>query len=266
MINDVIDDHILFFCMEKSASATAALEMRLSALEELVQTLRGRVAQLEGDAAARHPAASAASTSADRKPSAKAKEKKKPKTSAANPPTAVGTATSDAVAAHPETGSAAASDMIAVRPTLDGTRLGQSNPAAVEQSRYVSIDVECVATGAGHNDRAPCSVAIVTADERTLLDERFLPEAAVKSFLTQLTGIRAEDFAGVTQTLADVLPRIRACLGPDTVIVGQNPKSDIEWLGLEEGVDFKSIVDLSLVFEVFCCTSHWIILSKIVLR
>lgn len=117
-------------------------------------------------------------------------------------------------------------------------------------SRYVSVDVECVATGPGHNDRAPCSVAIVDLDETELLNAFFRPALPIFSYLTELTGIQESDLLGCTETLEDIRPMIEQCLGPDTVIVGQNPQGDVDWLNLKEGIDYHSLIDLSVVFEV----------------
>lgn len=135
-------------------------------------------------------------------------------------------------------------------PTVPKETGNQKQSAPVK--KYVSIDVECVATGPGHNDRAPCSVAIVDLDETELLNAFFRPTIPIFSYLTELTGIQESDLVGCGDTLEDVRPLIAKCLGPDTVIVGQNPQGDIEWLNLKEGIDYDSLIDLSVVFEVRC--------------
>ncbi|GCA65256.1 hypothetical protein KIPB_016687, partial [Kipferlia bialata] len=37
---------------------------------------------------------------------------------------------------------------------------------------YLALDVECVASGYGHNDRTPCWVAIVDLQGTVLLDKK----------------------------------------------------------------------------------------------
>jgi hypothetical protein len=77
------------------------------------------------------------------------------------------------------------------------------------QALYMSIDVECVATGLRHNDRAVAQIALVdqarpcrapavrvplltprppTQFEQPLLNLYVRPEEAVVSYLTPLTG------------------------------------------------------------------------------
>jgi DNA polymerase III epsilon subunit-like protein len=116
---------------------------------------------------------------------------------------------------------------------------------------FVSLDVECVATGYGHNDREPCSVFIVSVErEEVILNETFQPAGQIVSYLTELTGITASDFTNASESLSDVMVRVRASLGPNTVIVGQNPGNDIAWLGLVKGVDFLDVIDLSEELKV----------------
>ena len=48
--------------------------------------------------------------------------------------------------------------------------------------KYVSIDVECVATGRRHNARSVALVAIVDQDERVLLMKKVKPSETIVSF------------------------------------------------------------------------------------
>ena len=59
--------------------------------------------------------------------------------------------------------------------------------------RFLSIDVECVATGIRHDAREVCYVSVVDADEKILLSKKVKPEKPVVSYLTPLTGIRKGD-------------------------------------------------------------------------
>lgn len=60
-----------------------------------------------------------------------------------------------------------------------------------ESSKQVlSIDVECVATGYTHLDRAPCSVAIVNDQCEILFDSLIKPNKPVVSDLFPFSGVR----------------------------------------------------------------------------
>ena len=101
---------------------------------------------------------------------------------------------------------------------------------------YVSIDVECVATGRCHDARSVALVAIVDQDERVLLMKKVKPSETIVSFLTPLTGLREGDLEDGEQ-LSSVLEEVKRLLGPDVVLVGQGVKNDVNWLNLREGED-----------------------------
>ena len=95
-----------------------------------------------------------------------------------------------------------------------------------------SIDVECVATGVQHHDRAVAQISLVDAQCNPILNLYVRPDKPVVSYLTPLTGMTQEhldaqgtDFASAVQTLRSQLP-------PSSVLVGQNILKDVEWLGL----------------------------------
>lgn len=121
-------------------------------------------------------------------------------------------------------------------------------------THIVSIDVECAATTEDHNGRAVCSVGMVDEFGRPLLDFLVRPQEgapAVLSYLTPLTGVRREDVDARGVSLPEGLKQLRALLTPHTVIVGQNILKDMQWLGLREGADFGSLIDLSALFRVW---------------
>lgn len=94
---------------------------------------------------------------------------------------------------------------------------------------FLSIDVECVATGCGHLDRTPVSVAVVDMNESLLFDEKINPGCIIHSYLTELTGFTAEDFVS-KRSLAEVMVDVRSFLGPNVVLIGQGIENDIRWL------------------------------------
>ena len=115
---------------------------------------------------------------------------------------------------------------------------------------YFSIDVECVATGNEHNARDVAQIALVDQFERCLLNVYVKPPEGKKvhSYLTPLTGITEDVLSAHGVPLEDAMQHVRAALPPHAVLVGQNIAKDVEWLRLEEGKDFTSLVDLAGVW------------------
>ena len=95
---------------------------------------------------------------------------------------------------------------------------------------FVSIDVECVATGKGHSDRAPCWLGAVNSVGKVLMDEIMQVKGPIASPLTELTGVTREiiDKRGIPFDKARA--KLIAILGPKSVIVGQRPQGDIKWM------------------------------------
>ncbi len=118
--------------------------------------------------------------------------------------------------------------------------------------KIFSLDVECVATGRRHvnDDRDVCIVAVVDQNEKVLLKKKVKPEKPVVSYLTPLTGVRAGDLDDAP-TVASVIAEVKSLLGPNAVLVGQNIQSDIEWLRLEQGVDYGRTVEVSEMFSSY---------------
>ena len=114
----------------------------------------------------------------------------------------------------------------------------------------MSVDVEAVASGPGHKDRVPAWVAVVDGSGATILD-RIISVDTIFSPLTMVTGLTLEDIKTRGAELTEVLAAVRAELGSDVVLVGQNVQSDVDWLGLRPGIDFMRLVDLSEVFKVW---------------
>ncbi|CAE7213249.1 REX4 [Symbiodinium sp. CCMP2456] len=114
---------------------------------------------------------------------------------------------------------------------------------------FVALDVECAATGRGHNDRAPCRVAVVDFHGGTLLDELVAVPGMV-SPLTAITGLTTEQIEG-GRPYDDVVADVKALLGPHVTVVGQAPFVDIEWLGLRAGVDFRESIDIAEHFRTW---------------
>lgn len=114
---------------------------------------------------------------------------------------------------------------------------------------FFAIDVECVATGAGVDDRDVARIAVVNEDEDVAFDQHVMPDKPIVSYLTQLTGISESNLVGAP-SLAEAMVKLRAILPRDSVIVGQSIKKDLEWLGLVQGEDYKQAFDVANLFRI----------------
>ena len=68
-----------------------------------------------------------------------------------------------------------------------------------------------------------------------VLDELVRPANAVLNYHTRFSGITAEMLAPVATTRADVVPRLRALLTADTLLVGHSLENDLRALKLLHG-------------------------------
>jgi RNA exonuclease 4 len=80
---------------------------------------------------------------------------------------------------------------------------------------------------------------------QVILDIVVKPDKPVVSYLTALTGLTQEIIDSKGVWLPDAVQQLRSCLPRDAVLVGQNILQDVQWLGLREGTDFKSCLDLA---------------------
>lgn len=113
-----------------------------------------------------------------------------------------------------------------------------NNTSSVSAQEFLSFDVECIATGFGHLDRAPVSLCIVNSKEEVIFHEVFCPDVQVRSYLTFITGFGEADLAGkrtFSEVLSEVLPRY---FNPNLVLVGQGIKNDIRWLKVRRKLFF----------------------------
>jgi len=147
---------------------------------------------------------------------------------------------------------AAAQDQVKV---VDNSR---KQAEKVHKWRYYSMDVEAVATGYGHSDRAPAWVSVVDEDGNVLLDERIRVPHCV-SALTQLTGLSTDEVRTSGGTFTEVRAKVIDILGgPDAVLVGQSIFGDVDWMKLEQGRDFGHTVDLLHCFKhYFRAATKW---------
>lgn len=114
-----------------------------------------------------------------------------------------------------------------------------------------SLDVECVAVGRTHekSDREPCSLALVNGFGRNVMHTLIKPVKPVVSYLTPFTGLREGDLdTDSSISLKRAVAELKGHLSRRSILVGQNPEGDAEWMRLRRGADFQGLVDLSEVF------------------
>ena len=91
-----------------------------------------------------------------------------------------------------------------------------------------SLDVECVAVGKTHmsNDIAPAKFALVDSQGKTVCVQYIRPEKRIVSYLTPLSGVRAEDLEGAV-SLEEAVDILKSHLPKDAILVGQRVDTDI---------------------------------------
>ena len=79
---------------------------------------------------------------------------------------------------------------------------------ATSASRVLAIDVECVATGYTHEDRAPCSVAVVDEQCQLIFSSLIKPIGKCVSDLYAFTGLRLSEL-DQAPTYDEVMAKVR---------------------------------------------------------
>lgn len=143
---------------------------------------------------------------------------------------------------------------------LDVVSMSNTGSGVSPSLNYFCIDVECIAIGCGHNDRAVGQIALVDEQERVLLDIYVKPEKPVVSYLTPLSGLTKEKLEEHGVPLETALKKLKELLPSSAILVGQNIKQDVMWCKLEEGVDFLSMINLAELYKVYRRRS-WIYFS-----
>ncbi|ORY00565.1 hypothetical protein K493DRAFT_312775 [Basidiobolus meristosporus CBS 931.73] len=110
-----------------------------------------------------------------------------------------------------------------------------------------AVDVECIATGRGHNDRAVCSVAVVDQNLDIVFERLVKPSLKIHNYLTPITGFKEGDL-DKGEPLEVVLRDLYSFLPTNSILIGQAIDGDISWLELKQGVHFKERVDLAEEF------------------
>jgi DNA polymerase III epsilon subunit-like protein len=94
------------------------------------------------------------------------------------------------------------------------------------------------------------SIAVVDIDENVVLRLSVKPSLPITSYLTPITGIKAEDIAD-SVTIEAAEDQVHALFGSDVLLVGQAIQSDVAWLRLVKGVHYRELHDLADTFKAF---------------
>ena len=115
--------------------------------------------------------------------------------------------------------------------------------------RYISINIEFVATGYCHDDRDLCSVTLVGHNRNVLLSNRIKPEKEIVSYLTPITHVEKGAINNGAH-LSSVLPKVKSILGPDVILISQKTH-ELHALQLEKNVHYIGCVDLTKAFSYY---------------
>lgn len=76
------------------------------------------------------------------------------------------------------------------------------------------------------------------------------------SYLTPLTGLSAPLLAQHGMPFAQAVAMLQQCLPSSAILVGQNIRKDVEWLGLKEGMHFEQASAAELEINGVQCSSN----------
>jgi len=119
---------------------------------------------------------------------------------------------------------------------------------------FVSIDVECAATGHGHFDSAPCRIAMVDFFGSVIFDQiANVPD--LQDPLTEFTGLdawqiyEAQPLEKVLVMFHQTLMDLNQAYRHGVTIVGQSLIMDLIWADLKEGVHYTRTIDIAKLFR-----------------
>merc|ERR1719242_273068 len=116
---------------------------------------------------------------------------------------------------------------------------------------YLSLVVECVATGTKHTDRAVAHVALVNEQQQVLLNIYIKPSEPVQSYLKLITKLDERTIQEYGLKMEDAMRIIKQTISPNHVLVGHNIARHICRLHLEKGTHFRDSLDLGECWRVW---------------
>lgn len=120
---------------------------------------------------------------------------------------------------------------------------------------YLSLNVEYIANGFGHNDRIPCRIVITDFKNNIIFDEKIDPNKSknvneVISTLEPITGITMEMLENEGKSYNEVIKSLKTILDENVVFIGHNVDIDLFRLGLKPGIDYKNYIDIVMEFRI----------------
>lgn len=127
----------------------------------------------------------------------------------------------------------------------------KQNEVEVPEGPYLSLVVECVATGTKHTDRAVAHVALVDEDHAVKLNVYVKPKEEIVSYLKVITQLDKEPLDKYGLEPEEAMKIIKECIPPNAVLVGHNIGRHITRLGLKKGVNYRDSLDLADCWRVW---------------
>ena len=122
------------------------------------------------------------------------------------------------------------------------------------EQKYISLYVEYIANGFGHNDRIPCWIIMSDFNNQIIYNEMIDPNKSrslydITSTLEPITGININMLHenGISHNKA--ISKLKNLLDDETVLIGHNIHIDILKLGLQVDYHYKNYIDLKTEFK-----------------
>lgn len=116
---------------------------------------------------------------------------------------------------------------------------------------YLSLVVECVATGIKHTDRAVAHVSLVDENQNVILNIYINPSDPITSYLKSITNLDEITLDKYGLQHSEAMKIIKDAIPPNAVLVGHNIYRHIGRLGLQKSVDFRDALDLAECWRVW---------------
>merc|ERR1719474_631691 len=100
--------------------------------------------------------------------------------------------------------------------------MAEQEEVEIPEGPYISLVVECVATGLTHNDRAVAHVALVDENRKVELNIYIKPEEDVVSYLQLITQLDKDTIDKYGFQADEAMRIIRESISPDCCLVGHN--------------------------------------------
>ena len=146
------------------------------------------------------------------------------------------------------------SDILNTKSSRSISISSNSSITSKPNQNYISLNVEYIANGFGHNDRIPCWIIMSDYGGNIIFNEKINPNLSRKlyevvSTLEPITGITMNILEKEGQSYNKVMTDLKNILDKDVVLIGHNIDIDVIKLGLEPGKDYKNYIDIAMEFR-----------------